>query len=165
MQQDLRETMRKVRFVHSALLSESLVYLLVALLLKKFSGFTGFAPSRSSDIDPVLGMQILLILLIPILALGLAAIRGLVMSKEFLAPPGVSVEQLFSRYTRRQIFIDALAGAPALVGFVLFLLDATSPLLIVFVLDSMLLLALLFPRERHLTAVLGQIKGGPIAAT
>jgi hypothetical protein len=144
--EELRTGVKTALVLHIAMLSEPLIYVIVALVFREVSGFRGLEESQSS-----LPLMRSLFLLLSVLTVpAIVVFRKLLFSPDKLVPSGADFHKVAMAYSRAHMVIDALAVVPATLGFVLFLIGGDMEYLMMLSTASITMLILLFPRRETL---------------
>ncbi len=149
-------------FLHISLLSEPLIYLVIALLLKSGFGFEGLMPA----VEDTSLLRWIFMAASAVLAVLVLLLQHSFLAKERFGLNRAVAEEILSQYSRAQIVLDALAAAPATFGFVSFLLSGDMSLLIALAALSVFLLIVLYPRAGRLHDMMNDraMSGGGVQA-
>lgn len=162
LQKELKNASRGVLFVHVAMLSEPIIYVIVAFVLRDAAQFEGLDSAREAATAIQSAFILVSVLTIPTIVF----LRRILLAPERLIPVGAGTERIGALYMRSQVIIDALAAVPATLGFVLFLIYGNMGMLVLFSLGSIVLLVAVFPRYEILeTAVMARIMAGEAIGT
>jgi hypothetical protein len=161
-QQELRDSSKTAVILHLAMLSEPVIYVIVAMVLKKTGAIAseGEAPTLVPLVRSIAVFVSVLVIAAVIL------LRRVLFSPERLAPSGATVRDIGMLYARSQIVIDTLAALPATLGLVLFLIGGSMEFLFLLAITSLAILVLIFPRYDVLEqAVMARIMKGETVRT
>ena len=156
-QEELKNANKTVLILHVSMMSEPLVYVIVAFVLRGVSNFKGLEEFQSSL--PLI-RSIFVLLSVPVIP-AIAVLRRRLFSPDRMVPGGADTRKMAMVYSRAQVVVDALAVVPATFGFVLFLIGGGMDYLVVLSAGSIAMLIFLFPRRETLErAVMARVLRG-----
>ncbi|UCD56454.1 MAG: hypothetical protein JSV16_11535 [Candidatus Hydrogenedentota bacterium] len=150
LQKELKNSSRVVLFLHLSMLSEPVIYVIVALVLREAARYKGMEGTESFLSFMRSAFVLVSVSVVPAIIL----LRRRLFAPERLIPPGADMEKIAMLYSRAQLICDVLAAVPATLGFVFFLIDGSIDFLVLLSVVSMVTLIFTFPRYETLEGAL-----------